>query len=260
MPPWTSMSLRRASAIAWEPPSATTHPLARAAPPASARRRSSSDGRVGRRHARRCPPRAPSPGRSATLEPPSRPASSRPHRTARTSADGAAHATPAAMRRRTTRRNVPPSVRTTGAIAGRRPAICGRCDRSIGTARRRNRRRAGGHSRPTVVATELRRAASCSGTVTRPRSGAPPSNGRASIPARSSRSCARRRRSCRWPRAPSRRGRPAPAVPPRRVRSVRCRRRSPTSSCHRSPTPDLRFDPRCRAMERPPARSRATAM
>ena len=57
--------------------------------------------------------------------------------------------------------------------------------------------------------------------------------------ARSSRSCAFRRRSCRSPRAPSPRARRGPAAPRRRARSARCRRRSPTSTppsaAHRHP-------------------------
>ena len=50
---------------------------------------------------------------------------------------------------------------------------------------------------------------------------------------RSSPSCAFHRRSCRSPRARSRRARRGPAAPRRRARSAHCRRRSPSSRCHR---------------------------
>ncbi len=70
------------------------------------------------------------------------------------------------------------------------------------------------------------------GTATRRRSDGMPSSDRARDRGRSSPSCVSHHRSCRWPRARSRRGRREPAAPRRRARSARCRRRSPSSRCH----------------------------
>ena len=95
------------------------------------------------------------------------------------------------------------------------------------------------------------------GTVTRRRSDGRPSSDRAPGPGRSSPSCASHRRSCRWPRARSRRDRRGPAAPRRRARSARCRRRSPRSRCHPALRARCHTRPPLPGWGRPAPRTRA---
>ena len=158
VPPWRSMSAASAAAMACDPPSATTHPLAWAGgdqhQPDGARQRpiESSEGVGGDRR-----PTAPWPARCAKPRTSTSAGSRRRHRIAPASADGVGSAGAAARRRRTGRRSAPlggPNTwRHRATVA---PEVRRRSDRSTGTGRRPTRRRADARSRPPAAATSAR--------------------------------------------------------------------------------------------------------
>ena len=271
-----SRSCRRG--VRCRPPARRRSPASRLRPPpnpwrgrrrsASARRRSSSAGRVGRTRAPPRRPRAPWPARSSTAATDGGGRQHRPGAEARQRQRMARHPQDrlggvgeqvVEVRRRVLEHPAPPA--TVARPARRRSA------RSIGTSRRPIRRRADGRSRPPAAASvspSCRQVEFGQERRRRRRSDGPPSSGRAPGRGRSSPSCGFRRRSCRSPRARSRRGRHVPGAPRQRARSARCRRRSPNSrrqahavtGCERRAVTPAR---RCRGTGRRAPRSRGAS-
>ena len=199
---------------------------------ASARRRWSSAGRVGRRCGRRCRPRAPWPARCSTAGPSAVAGSiaadaeaRQRQRMARHPQDRLRGVGEQVVEARRHRR------RTPDATAGRRcpvPSAVRSSDRYSTPADPSS----SGWAQSTAGCSQVRPSEAGRarrGTATRRRSDGTPSSDRGPGRGRSSPSCASHHRSCRSPRARSRRARRGPAAPRRRARSARCRRRSPWS-------------------------------